>query len=338
MIMRKEWGVYTNGPWKIVIVFTVLLVLVLGLSGCDRSGKEEAAAGDSAAQTSGESSEDQEPVFAVSTVKSVEGQIRDYLELNGDVTASRKVDTYPDTAGKLSRIYIEVGQRVSKNQIIAEVDPSRPGMQFAASPVKAAITGTVTSIPMQVGSTVSPQVPIAQISDMKDLEIRVYVAEKFVSAMKLGLSVETRFEAYPYRQFRGRIKELSPVIDPVSRTLEVKIAIGNDTDLLKAGMFGEVKIITEEKNGIVKIPAECVVQRFGEEFVFIIERTGDGEMGIVRQQKVVSGIQIDQKLEIIEGLLPDVEIVYRGQTLLEEGSKVRVVEEIQPLASEDMLE
>jgi len=345
--MKKGWGMRYRRSAVAVLLCAAVIFIAVGVTGCGRGGNggdAGAAAGSASAdETQGQAgpegtTEGNEPVFAVSTIKSVEGQIRDYLELNGDVTASRRVDTYPDTAGKLSRIYVEVGQRVRKDQVIAEVDPSKPGMQFTASPVKAAIGGTVTSIPVQVGSTVTPQVPIAQISDMSELEVRVYVAEKFVSKMKIGLPVEIRFEAYPDVFFKGRIKELSPVIDPMSRTLEVKISIGNNTDLLKAGMFGEVKIITEEKDGVVKIPADCLVQRFGEEFVFIVERSGEDEMGTARRMKVVTGIQIDQKLEIMEGLLPEAEVVYRGQTLLEEGSKVRVVEEAPPLASDDVLE
>ncbi|MDY7027386.1 MAG: efflux RND transporter periplasmic adaptor subunit [Spirochaetota bacterium] len=348
--MQKRWGMKYRRIGMAVLLGAAVIFLIVGVTGCSRggnrgnSGEAGAASGSASAGEAqgpagpGGTAEESEPVFAVSTIKAVEGQIRDYLELNGDVTASRKVDTYPDTAGKLSKIYVEVGQRVRKDQVIAEVDPSRPGMQFTASPVKAAISGTVTSIPVQVGSTVSQQVPIAQISDMSDLEVRVYVAEKFVSKMKVGLPVEMFFEAFPDRTFRGKIRELSPVIDPLSRTLEVKISIGNDTDLLKAGMFGEVKIITEEKEGVVKIPADCLVQRFGEDFIFIVERSGGDEMGIARRRKVVTGIQIDQKLEIMEGLRPGAEVVYRGQTLLEEGSKVRVVEEAPPLAGDDTLE
>lgn len=331
-----------------VLLGMAVLLVTAGFSSCNRPGSGEEAAV-SASEASGEGpggengADEQNTVFAVSTVKSVEGQIQNYLELNGDVTAATTVDTYPDTAGKLSRLYVEVGQRVRKDQVIAEVDPSKPGMQFAASPVKAAISGTVTSIPVQVGATVAPQVPIAQISDMNELEVRVYVAEKFISRMQIGLPVELRFEAYPGRLFQGRVRELSPVIDPLSRTLEVKISLSNSTELLKVGMFGEVRIITEEKDGVVKIPVDCLVQRFGEDFVFVVERTGgegtNGDvMGVVQRRKVVTGIQIDQKLEISEGLTADAEVVYRGQSLLEEGSRVRVVEQVEPLAGNDVLE
>lgn len=332
---------------RAAILLGLVLILVTGFIGCEKFGgkKAEASADGGTTETAGkgtglskDEAEEQATVFAVSTVEAVQGQIRDYIELNGDVTAKTKVDTYPDAAGKLSKLFVEVGQRVRKDQVIAEVDPSRPGMQFTASPVKAAISGTVTSIPVQVGATVSQQVPIVQISDMRDLEVQVYVAEKFISKMKIGLPAEMSFEAYPDRKFNGRIRELSPVIDPQSRTLEVKISLNDGTDVLKAGMFGEIKIVTVSKDNVVKIPAECLVNRFGEEFVFVVERTGDDGLGLARRVKVTRGIEIDQKLEIASGLQPGAEVVYRGQTLLEEGSKVRVVETVQPLSDSDELE
>ncbi len=58
-------------------------------------------------------------------------------------------------------LYVKVGDTVQKDQVIAEVDPSRPGMTFAASPVKASISGTVTQVPVQIGSVVAPNFHIA---------------------------------------------------------------------------------------------------------------------------------------------------------------------------------
>ena len=156
--------------------------------------------------------------------------------------------------------------------------------------------------------------------------------------MQEGLPAEMRFEAYPDRIFTGRIRELSPVIDPQSRTLEVKISISDGTEKLKAGMFGEVKLVTAEKEGVVKVPSECLVSRFGEDFVFTVERTGEAQMGSAKQVKVTSGIEIDRMLEITSGIGSGDEVVYRGQTLLEEGSKVRVVETVQPFSDDDEVE
>ena len=87
--------------------------------------------------------EDQIISFAVSTTLSVQGEIKDYLQLNGDIAAKTTVDTFADTAGKLKNLYVKIGDTVRKDQVIADIDPSRPGMTFASSPVKASISGTI---------------------------------------------------------------------------------------------------------------------------------------------------------------------------------------------------
>jgi len=63
-----------------------------------------------------------------------------------------------------------------------------------------------------------------------------------------------------------------------------------------------------------------------------------GILGVAERRRVSAGIEIDQKLEIQSGLEPGEEVVYRGQTLLERGSRVRVVEQVQPLSESDTLD
>src|SRR6056297_1750117 len=290
----------TKKTGKIVVLLLLAALLAIGIYfGLERFGGENGAEsdgknkGEAVAGAEGPAGDtEQQTVFAVSTTQAVQGQIKDYIGVNGDVVTKTRVDTYPDTAGKLSGLYVEVGERVRKDQVIAEVDPSRPGMQFSASPVKAPISGMITALPVQVGSTVSQQMTVAQVSKMADLEIRVHVAERFISKMQVGLSAEITFEAYPSRSFTGRVREISPVVDPVSRTLELKISISDGTDVLKAGMFGEVKIITEEKSKVVKIPSDSLVRRFGDDFVFVVNRGAAGtgtEAGTSADQTSAAG-------------------------------------------------
>ena len=79
------------------------------------------------AQNEAKGTEEQVPVFAVGTTRAVKGQIRDYLALSGDIVSGTTVDAYSDVAGKVTKLYVSVGQRVEKDEPLAEVDPSRPG-------------------------------------------------------------------------------------------------------------------------------------------------------------------------------------------------------------------
>lgn len=307
-----------------IITFLILFLLL----GCKQT--------DPSAKNSSDKEEEQVTVFAVSTTLAVQGEIKDYLQLNGDIAARTTVDTFADTAGKLKSLYVKVGDTVRKDQIIAEIDPSRPGMTFAASPVKASISGTVTQVPVQIGATVAPNLPIAKISKMEELEVILYVAERYISRMKVGLPAVIKTEAFPGELFTGSIRELSPVVDQSSRTMEIKLHLDDKTSRLKAGMFAKVKVITEEKKGIVKIPAEAIINRFGEYYVFVVkEDTNASSRGIVERRMVVPGLRIDNQLEIISGLLDGDVIVIRGQTLLEDGLFVKVVSTVEPLEITD---
>lgn len=284
------------------------------------------------AQNEAKGTEEQVPVFAVGTTRAVKGQIRDYLALSGDIVSGTTVDAYSDVAGKVTKLYVSVGQRVEKDEPLAEVDPSRPGMTFNTGVVKAPISGTVIALPAQLGMTISQAVPVARLAGSGSLEARAFVAERFISKMRVGLPVELTLDAYPGRTFYGRVRELSPTVDPVSRTMEVRITVKNEDNALKTGMFAKIKIITEEKSSIVKIPAAAIVRRYGEQYVFTVETDPkDPAFTIAHKRIVTPGILIDDQAEIREGLEADVEVVLRGQSLLEDGVRVRVVETTAPL-------
>ncbi len=270
------------------------------------------------------------PVFAVNTTLAVKGQIQDYLTFSGDIVAGSTIDVYPEAVGKVTDIFVSVGQRVSRGTQIASVDPSRPGMTFRQNIATAPIGGTIVMIPAQVGMTVSQAVPLARIAGGGALEIKLSIAERFISRMAMNQPCEITLDAWPGEIFRGSISEISPTVDMASRTMEIRVNVRDNSSKLKAGMFAKVRVITERKDNIVKIPAAAVINRFGEQFVYVIEKD-DQDNDIVRKRIIAPGILIDNVLEIQKGLEPSDEIVIRGQTLLDDGSRVNIIERLAPL-------
>jgi multidrug efflux pump subunit AcrA (membrane-fusion protein) len=310
-----------------LIVLTLLIGA--GFSSCDRiRAFQERLAGKGAPPAA-----PPVPVFAVNTTTPAQGQIQDYLALSGDIVAGSTVDTYSEAAGKITRLYVSPGSVVRKGDPIVLVDPSRPGMNYVESVVRAPIGGTVVSLAAQLGMTISQQLSLAKIAGGGGLEIKLYVAERFISRIKLRQPCEVRLDAWPGEVFRGTVHEIAPTVDPASRTMELRVNVENRAAKLKAGMFAKVRLITETKENIVKIPANALVERFGESFVFVVEPDDSGEGFVARRRNVNPGILIDGVLEITEGLSSTDEIIIRGQTLLQDGAKVNIVERQPPLAA-----
>ena len=272
------------------------------------------------------------PVYAVSIIPAAQGSISDYFSLAGDVSASSSVDTYSDAAGKVASLYVSVGSWVSRGDAIAEIDPSRPGMEFVTSIVRAPVSGTVVMLPAQVGMTISQAVPIARIAAGTGLDIRLHVAERFISRVRLNQPCEITLDAWPGESFNGRIREISPTIDPTSRTMEIRVVVDNAGSRLKSGMFAKVKIITDQKQNVVKIPSNAVVRRFGEEYVFVAVPNPEKEDEYIAVKKdIVPGILIDSVLEVERGLNAGDEVIIKGQALLTDGSTINVVQRESPL-------
>ena len=336
---RRFNGVCRNGRCNILRAAGALLT-VFFLMGC---GGKKAPGGPGS----------DVPVFAVNTSTAVQGQIWDYIALSGDIIAGSTVDVFSDVAGKVTRVYVELGSRVNRLSPIAAVDPSRPGMNFIPAVASAPIAGTVIALPAQVGATVSQAVPLARISGTSALEIKLYVAERFISKIALNQLCEITLDAWPGEVFRGTVTEISPVVDPASRTMEVRVNVTNQDNKLKEGMFAKVKLITAQKENIVKIPASALIQRFGESYVFVVQEappdtaqppqaagTDDKpaapppKLYVAKKRIVQPGILIDGVLEIISGLKPGEEFIVKGQTLLNEDARVNIIERTASLSAE----
>ena len=335
-------------------IFIAVFLTAFVLFGCKKEEKKDSKAAEG-------------PVFAVNTILAVQGPIQDYLSFSGDIVAGSTIDVLPEAAGKVTEIYVSVGQRVSRGARIAAVDPSRPGMTFRQNIATTPISGTVVMIPAQVGMTVSQAVPLARIAGGGGLEIKLNIAERFISRMALNQPCEITLDAWPGETFKGSVSEVAPTVDLASRTMEVRVNVSDTSSKLKPGMFAKVRVITERKNNIVKIPASAVLNRFGEQYVYIVEKAEETEEEakeeepkkekksllnkkpkdesgdvkeeteevkdkfIVKKRIITPGILIDGVIEIAKGLEPNEEVVVRGQTLLDDGSRVNVIERVAPI-------
>lgn len=267
--------------------------------------------------------EETETIYAVNADIVQAGNLDDYLEFGGDVSSVSAVDVYPDAAGKISRIRVAVGDLVKKDQIIAYVDPSRPGMNYSENPVKAPISGRVTSFPPTIGTMVSQSYSIAKISDTDELQIKVNVAERFISRIRENQTAIVSFDAYPGVEFKARVFEVSPVLDTTSRTMLAKLKVEPADSRIKAGMYARVKLITDTIEGAVVIPNDAIVYRDGKPYVFTAK--SESAESSVNMVSVKERLSVDNKTEIQEGLKEGDVIIVKGQSLLSDGSKVKIL-------------
>lgn len=269
--------------------------------------------------------------FPVIAIKVKKGVLSDYLSLNGDVDTKVKADIFPDAAGKITSLQIKLGTYVQKGQIVATLDPSRPGSVYLKSPVRAPISGYILNIRKKIGETVNPQSSIAVVGRIDAKQILTYVSEKYISNIKVGNDAIIEVGAYPNEKFKAKVSEISPVLDSKSRTIEVYLTpIGGNLDKLIIGMFSKIKLITKRFRDVIKIPREAVVEREGNSFVFKL----DLESKSVKMLPITVLFEIDNIVALSGEIEENDLIVVEGMSTLSDGTLINLVDTREGLSSE----
>ena len=255
------------------------------------------------------------------------GTIENSVVINGDVLARNQVAIYPTVGGKLMEYRMGIGDRVGIGNVVAMVDPSRPGEVYSLNPVISTISGTVLQAPYSIGDTVSAQSALFVVGDLSVLRVETFVPERFVSSIKLGLGATVRLEALPGETFYAEVDEVSPVLDPASRTLRIRLRFVDKegkamSDLrVKAGMFATISLVTRTRADVPVIPRTSVINTYGSWIIFIID-----DNNIARRRTLELGIENEKFFEVISGVSLGDRVVTAGQNFLTDGDPVRVVE------------
>ena len=257
----------------------------------------------------------------VVVVTASSGPAREILLLYGSVFAIREVGIFSSVTGKIKEIRVQAGERVGREQVLAVIDRDQAGLKFANAEVTSTMDGVVKSVLTEVGATVSPAAPLFQVVDLDTVEVAVDVPEKRLGRIREGLPVELSVLSYPGRVFHGTVSRLSPVLDPVSRTLEVRVRIDNPAQALKPGMFAEARLLLRQEQQIVRVPLAALVDRPEGQIAFVVRE------GRARQVAVRTAFVQEDTAAVDSGISAGELVVVVGQQNLNDGDEVTLAEE-----------
>ncbi len=266
-----------------------------------------------------ERSADQTVTYSVRSEPAARQTLIDYIQASGDVEATSSIDVYPDMGGKLVRTHVNLGSMVTRGQVIAEVDPSTPGVPYEISPVVAPLSGAITSQPLQPGSTVTTSTAIAVIGSIDDLQVTTNVPERYSALLSTGMQAVVTLDAYPGVEFAATVVRVSPVVDSTSRTKELQLTFNEDDSRINAGMYAKVRLFTTEKNNAIVVPETAILTSFGTPHVFVVSE--DGSRAI--QRNVDVGMTVDGLTEIVSGINDNDRVIIEGMHLLYDGASIR---------------
>jgi multidrug efflux system membrane fusion protein len=181
------------------------------------------------------------------------------------------------------------------------------------------IDGVVTAVDAEVGQVVAPGTPVVRVAKSDEKEIVIGVPEDKVDTLRQTEDVQVRLWADPAKSVPGKIREISPVADPSTRTYAFKVSIPQSLKEAKLGMTAVVAFASKTPAPQIKVPLTALFHERNATSVWVVEN------GAVKLVPVtVNGVQ-GNELVLGSGVKPGQTIVTAGVNLLKPGQKVNIL-------------
>lgn len=181
------------------------------------------------------------------------------------------------------------------------------------------IDGIVLRKDGRVGEIVEAGTVLFRVGEPKPLEVEAEVNEEDIPRVRIGQLVLFRTDAFPDRRIEGKMREITPMGDPVSKTYRIRVDLPADTPL-RIGMSVEANIVTREKENALLIPADAVQGAH----VFVV----NGH--VARRREVSIGIRGTRAVEIVDGLTEQDRVISPVSSAIADGRRVRLAEKTAP--------
>lgn len=150
-------------------------------------------------------------------------------------------------------------------------------------PIVAPFGGRIIGRKLTRGEVVETTENLFVIADLSEVWVLANIPEKdipFVHSVHAsgGTQVDVRINAYPKEVFKGTITYVGDVLDPVTRTMQLRIELPNQDGRLKPEMFSTIRLYSESQPDRLAVPEAALQRDQGRTFVFVQRGVNEYEM------------------------------------------------------------
>ncbi|MDR6563993.1 MULTISPECIES: efflux RND transporter periplasmic adaptor subunit [unclassified Arcicella] len=189
------------------------------------------------------------------------------------------------------------------------------GVKNSFYTVKAPIDGYIVDVNRNISEKMAYREgdigPFFSVADLSTVQVIANVYESDVAKIKDGYKASIRLVAYPDRVFEGKVDKINNVLDPQTRTMQVRINLANPQKLLKPEMFAKVTISYADNQKIVSIPSESIIFDKDRNFVIVYKNSKEVEARRVQVAKVLGN-----KTFVFNGLKEGERVIIKNQLMI----------------------
>ena len=186
---------------------------------------------------------------------------------------------------------------------------------------QAGYTSLISDVDAEVGQVVAAGNPVVRVARTDEKEIVIGIPEDKVDALRKVTDVKVRTWANPNDVIPGKLRELSPVADPATRTYTAKVSIPGAPESVRLGMTAYVTFAAKSQKAMIRLPLTSLFNDKGATSVWVVENGG------VKLVPVEVAGSSGNEILVAGGIAPGQTIVTAGVNLLKPGQKVKILGE-----------
>lgn len=232
---------------------------------------------------------------------------------------------FEKTSKQYEVILIESGEKkdeiraASKGLTQAEIAVKQAQMNLEKTKIRAPFSGIICDIQVSPQEHVTSSRNLFTLVNISRIQVHAKVLESEIGKMKVGREVDLRFSAYSGKVFKGKVKAISPIINPADKTCKVTIDMANPQEEIKPGMHTEVEIAAEIYKDRLLIPQEAVLSRGGRKLAFVFND------GLAKWRYLEVGLENEDYVEVLDGVKEGEQVIIEGHFTLAHDARVRIV-------------
>lgn len=193
--------------------------------------------------------------------------------------------------------------------------------QLDMAVIQAPISGVVDDLIQNQGEMAGPSIPFARLVNLEHVYITTNISEKYLKSIKAGDSVSVTFPVLNIEK-KAVIFRTSEMIDPDSRTFEVRVNLENKDQALQPNLMGNLRLRVSRIRDALVVPSLLVKNDFKGEFIFLAQES-NGEPVAVKQY-ISTIIQDNNKTVVSDGLQPGNQIITKGFGQVTDGTPLNI--------------
>lgn len=178
--------------------------------------------------------------------------------------------------------------------------------------------GVLTKLGVRDSMFVKPETQILSIANLDNIWLLAEVFERQANWVRIGQIAEAKLPSMPGVTWKGNVEYIYPELDPVTRTLRVRLHFDNPEEKLMPNMYAHVTIFGKEQKDVLNIPREALIRDAKQ--TRVIRALGEGRF---QTQEVTTGIESGDRVEVISGLNEGDNIVVSSQFLIDSESSLK---------------